>query len=79
MKSHLRNVLADISEYLISLGISEDRYSARPNATEKWLIINQTKLMIPAEPIIYPKHRLKYGLGWKSPVSYQYPGHKVGK
>ena len=55
---------AEVSEYLISLGVSEDHYSACPNATEKWLIINQTKLTIPAEALICPKYRLNYGLGF---------------
>ena len=61
------------------MGVSEDHYSTCPNATEKCLIINKTKLTIPAEAIICPKHRLKYDLGWKSPMSCQYPDHKVGK
>ena len=68
---------------MISLSVSEDHYLACPNATEKWLIMNRTKLTIPAEAMICPKHRLMvwfgtYGLGWKSLMPCQYH-HPVSK
>ena len=35
---------------------------------------------IPEDALICPKHRLKFGIGWKPPsVSCHYPGHKKTK
>jgi len=65
----------DITECLISFGVSKDCLPVCPNATEKWLIMNRSQIIIPDQAMICPKHRLKYDIGWKSPSSCQYPGH----
>ena len=73
-----KEYIADISKHLSSLGTFKDHVTSCPNATEKWLILNRMKLdSIPEEAIICPKHRYKYGTGWKSLASCQYPGHKI--
>ena len=49
-----------------------------PNATEQRLIQNRLKQPL-LDNDVCPKHRMKYGLGWRSSQKCQYPAHKIMK
>eukprot|EP00111_Clytia_hemisphaerica_P010801 TCONS_00031585-protein len=69
----------DPTTHLSSLGFSDETIFHCPNTNEQWLIMHRLQFTIPDEALICPKHRLKFGLGWKPEVSCQYPSHKKSK
>ena len=69
----------NITPHLKSLCIYSENVKKCTNATEQWLIQNRLKQTLLDNDTICPKHRMKYGLGWRSSQKCQYPANKIMK